>query len=123
MKIEYPFKFQEMLLTDKALDALGFSEYWDSSGDFGTRSFWSYTLIEYLETEDPDCGYGIGQAWYSPHHYAEGFDHGGKRLYFLHELYESIKTWTPNELDKFVDKTKEIGVNMYPYIESYLKQQ
>jgi hypothetical protein len=118
--VKYPFQFQEMLLTDGVLDALGFTPYHDSSGDFGTRTFGEYTLVEYLETDDPDAGYGIGQAWYSPHHFSETHKYSGKRLYFLHELYTSISIWAPNELDKFVEKTKENGVNMYPYVESYL---
>ena len=124
--MEYPFEFNEMLLTDKVLDVLGFSEYWDGSGDYGERSFGKegvelYRIVEHDEMDDPACGYGGAPPEYSPSHFSQPFK--SKKMgaiYFLHELYESILENNPNLIPMFVEKTKENGVNMYPYIESYL---
>ena len=35
--MEYPFKFDEIILTDRIITLLGFGEYCDGAGDFGTR--------------------------------------------------------------------------------------
>jgi hypothetical protein len=72
--------------------------------------------------DDPACGYGSGTPLYSPSHYSHPFK--SKKMgsiYFLHELYESIAEVEPTLLEMFVEKTKQAGVNMYGYIESYLK--
>lgn len=126
-KITYPFEFKELLLTDKALDVLGFSEYWAGSGDFGERSFGIqgvelFRLVEIDESDDPESGYGYGEPEYSSCHYGSPFNSKNSlsRIYFLHELYESIAEVTPTLLEMFVEKTKQKGVNMYPYIKSWI---
>jgi hypothetical protein len=117
----YPFEFRELLLTDGVLDALGFSPYWGGSGEYGERRFGSYYIIDHDEMDDPECGYGSSKPMYSSQHFSEGFKTDMNTLYFLHELYESIAKNSPEDLEAFVEKTKENGVNMYPYIESYLE--
>jgi hypothetical protein len=130
--MNYPFEFKEMLLTDKVLDKLGFSEYWAGSGDFGERTFgekinqWKYSkwyrIVEVDEMDDPESGYGYGKPEYCPQHYHSPFKGKVFRdIYFLHDLYEDISDNSPETLEQFIEKTKEKGVNMYPYIESYLK--
>lgn len=125
-KITYPFEFKELLLTDKALDVLGFSEYWAGSGEFGERGFGIqrvelYRIVEHDETSDPECGYGSDEPEYSTCHYSTPFKAKTfGRIYFLHELYESIAEVTPTLLEMFVEKTKQKGVNMYPYIKSWI---
>lgn len=131
IKIEYPFKFKELLITDKVLDVLGFSEYWAGSGDFGERTFgikksehqyekW-YRIVENDETEDPASGYG-GTPEYSSQYFSSPFNAKKHRaIYFLHDLYEDISDNAPELLETFVEKLKEKGVNMLPILQSYLK--
>jgi len=130
--MEYPFEFKELLLTNKVLDILGFSEYWAGASEYGERAFgkkisenqyesW-YRIVENDEMDDPTCGYGGGEPEYSSCHYSHPF--GAKSMgsiYFLHELYESIAENSPDVLGLFVEKTKEKGVNMYPYIKSWIE--
>lgn len=122
--MNYPFEFDELLLTSKVLDVLGFSEYWAGSGDFGERCFGVekvelYRIVEIDEIDDPDAGYGSGEPQYCSKHYCSRTFI--KRIYFLHELYEDIENLNPNLLSMFIEKTKEKNVNMYPYIKSFLK--
>lgn len=125
--MKYPFGFNELLLTDKVLDVLGFGEYWAGSGDFGERSFGIefvelYRIVVMDEMYDPACGYSDTPE-YCSEHFAEPFKSATSLtpIYFLHELYESIARNTPSLLEMFVNKTKEHGVNMYPQLQSYLK--
>lgn len=123
-KIPYPFEFKELLLTNKALDVLGFSEYWAGCGEFGERSFGIQRVELYLIVEHDEMSgydYGYGEPEYSTCHYSNPFKAKTfGRIYFLHELYESIAEVTPNLLEMFVEKTKQEGVNMYPYIKSWI---
>ena len=121
MKITYPFDFNELLLTEDVLDKLGFTEYWAGSGDYGKRllkfsdgPFYTINEMDSLE----DNSYGYSYAEYSANRYLS--DNFGKSLYFLHDLYEDILgKRTVEEVGEFINKTKE--VNMFPYIESWLK--
>jgi len=127
MKVNYPFEFKELLITDKVLDVLGFSEYWAGASEYGERSFGIqgveiYRIVENDEMNDPELGYGNNAPEYNACHYSKPFSAKTfGRIYFLHELYESIAESNPNILQMFVEKTKEQGVNMYPYIESWLE--
>lgn len=135
--MNYPFEFEELLLTERVLDVLGFTEYWAGCGDFGDRrldlggkvgderltskkEYPSYFIYVLDETEDPESGYGYGKPKYcSEKVFSKNFD---SILYFLHDLYEDIlKRRTPEEIEAFIEITKKKDVNMYPYIESYLK--
>ena len=129
--MKYPFEFEEMPITDKVLDTLGFCEYWSGCGDFGTRMVGekisehqyskSYTIVEEDEMDDDSLGYS-GSPKYSARHYHSPFSSKKHRsIYFLHDLYEDISENAPEVLDLFIEKTKENGVNMYPYIKSYLE--
>lgn len=133
--MEYPFKFKELLLTDKVLDVLGFTEYWAGCGEFGDRrldlggivgderltsknEYPSYFIYEMDDTEDAACGYGSWPPEYCARRYATKDWHS---MYFLHEMYEDImERRTTEEVRKFIEITKRPGVNMYPYIDSYL---
>lgn len=132
--MEYPFEFKEMILTGKALTALGYTEYWAGCGDFGERKFGVrinenqfdinygiHTIVEMDEKEDDADGYGAFSQ-YSPRIYCNSFKNNlNRNIYFLHDLYEDIAENAPKLLDLFIEQTKKKGVNMYPYIESYLK--
>lgn len=133
--MHYPFKFNELLLTSKVLDVLGFSEYWGDCGESGTRTlnlggtvgdprlvnkkeYPLYHIHEIDETEDPAAGYG-GPPMYSSRYFT---DKDFCSIYFLHDMYEDIiNRRTPEEIEKFIEITKRKGTNMYPHIESYLK--
>lgn len=126
--MNYPFEFKEMLLTDKALDVLGFSEYWAGAGDFGERRLnlgnagAHYTIIEHDEKDDESDGYGPWPTTYSPCHFSADFKSPSGSIYFLHEMYEDIvATRTPEEVERFIEITKQRGINMYPFIKSYLE--
>ncbi len=137
MKVSYPFEFKALLLTDKVLDVLGFSEYWAGAGDFGDRrldlggkvgderltskeEYPSYLVMVSDETDDPEAGYGYGEPEYCSSHYSE--NHFDGIIYFLHEMYEDIlKRRPPEEVEKFVEITKQNGVNMFPYIKSWIE--
>lgn len=134
--MNYPFEFKELLLTDKVLDTLGFTEYWGDCGESGTRTlnlggkvgderltskneYPVYHIHEMDETEDPEAGYGFGKPEYSPCHYVTKDWH---TMYFLHEMWEDIVSRrTSEEIQKFIEITMKPGVNMYPFIESYIK--
>jgi len=124
--MKYPFEFNELLLTNKLLDTLGFTEYWSGCGDFGDRRL---QLVESVpgalyqiwvidESEDPESGYSTSPQYNSQHFSTEDWG----TIYFLHELYEDIKLKrTEEELTAFVTLIKKRGVNMGSYIESYLE--
>lgn len=125
--MKYPFEFQELRLTNRMLDVLGFSEYWAGSGDFyGERAFGIegvqlYWIMVHDETEDPCCGYCENKIYQSEFFTSSFKSEVWRNIYFLHELYEDILENTPELIEMFVNKTKEEGVNMYYYIDSYLK--
>lgn len=133
--MKYPFEFKELLLTSKALDVLGFSEYWGDSGESGTRTlnlggivgderllakkeYPLYHIHEIDETDDPCGGYSNNPEYSSWYIVTKDWE----PIYFLHEMYEDIvKRRTSEEVQKFVEITMKKGVNMYPYIESWVK--
>ena|SRR6187402_1294741 len=122
--MNYPFEFNELLLTDKVLDVLGFTEYWSECGDFGRRTLAlageRYLLYQLDEKDDASDGYAPGPAEYSPGRFVSA--EFNDRLYFLHDLYESINKSTSAEfIHDFIILTKKDGVNMWPALESYLK--
>lgn len=131
-------KMKKLLLTDKVLDVLGFTEYWAGSGDYyGDRrldlggqvgderlvskgEYPLYYITVHDETPDPDSGYGSEPHYQSEHFTSKDYDD----LYFLHDLYEDIvKRRTPEEVAKFIEITKRKGVNMYPYIQAYIERK
>ena len=133
--MEYPFKFSEMLLTDKVLDVLGFSEYWGDSGDSGSRCLYldgiigdeKYTengkneypryYIHVIDEKDDECDGYCTPAKYCPERIT---DKDFSCMYFLHEMYEDILSRrTPEEIEVFQELLKKN--NMWIYIESYLK--
>lgn len=123
--MQYPFEFHELLLTDHVLDALGFGEYWDDCGDFGSRKLVFsddsyYLLYEMDERNSDDADSYGGVATYCPSYFlAKDFR---RRLYFLHDLYEDIVASCPAvDVELFILTTKKPEVNMWPALESYLK--
>lgn len=133
--MSYPFEFKELLLTSRVLDTLGFSEYWADSGNSGTRTldlggkvgderllakkeYPLYYIHEIDEMADPCCGYCEIVEYDSCHIVTKDWE----TIYFLHEMWEDIvKRRTDEEVRVFVELTMKKGVNMYPYIESYMK--
>ena len=122
----YPFEFEELLLSSKALDWLGFTEYWDMNGDTGDRRLdlggggAKYLIWETSDKEDDADGYGYHPIQCVTHHFFKADFKG--HLYFLHELYEDIaNNRTSEELNVFLTKCND--ANMMPYINSYLKSK
>lgn len=137
--MNYPFEFEECLLDDTILDALGFSEYWGGCGDYGERRLhfnleytndeliWLkdiqqlkfYEIIE-IDAQEDDCyGYGsvktrIPRTYYNTK--------TGETLYFLHDLYLSIKqNRLPKELDVFIKLCE--SANLSRYIKSFIEYE
>ncbi len=122
--MEYPFKFRELLVTSKLLDVLGFTDGDDDCGGvsctrclLNEEGFVAYRLSEIYENPDVDEGYGQNPEYTSEYHRKFNTYTHGHDLYFLHELYEDIAEKNP----KFVEKTKEVGVNVFPYIKYWLQ--
>ena len=90
-----------LLITSKVLDVLGFSEYWDMHGTSGTRTLklpdgGVIILVEIDETPDDSDGYSLEGEYVSNHYrhapwvYPEKFKQPygpEKPVYFLHDLY------------------------------------
>ena len=117
--MEYPFKFSEINLTDSMLEKLGFAEWWGGSGDnMDSRIHLtgkSFDIHSIDEKDDEDDGYGFGKPRYVAYHYC---DDKWNRLYFLHELYEYIKSGNCKEaMDDFLSRCEKC--NLMPYIASY----
>lgn len=116
-------------ITDKILDKLGFSEYWDEHGTWGGRTLTfsdgtKFRIIDQQEMDDSTEGYGEGE-YVAQYFYFSGWfaipniDSPYFDLFFIHEMYECIKTCYPQCLDEFVSKCKEL--NMGSYIDQYIK--
>lgn len=118
MNMEYPFEFSSINLTDTILEKLGFADWWGGSGDFydsvihlADKNFHIHALCE---KDDENDGYGHNKVYVS-YHYT---DSDWNRLFFLHELYEFIKSANSEEaLHEFKDRCKK--VNLSYYIDSY----
>lgn len=108
----------EIKIESRTLDKLGFTEYHDSSGDWGRRKlrFNSGDTLVIRDVDEKaldDDGYGPnGQ--YQPQNYqfcdwtAEPRLEGNFSLdiTFLSDLQYIIKTYYPNSLEEFKDKCK-----------------
>ncbi len=125
------FPFNELLLTDRVLDRLGFSEYWDEHCTWGGRTITFgdkdvlIRVVDQEEMDDDTEGNWFDGSHISNHYsYSGWFDIGGNKddysdLYFLHQLYEVVKFKCPQYLDEF--KERCFKNNMKAYIESYEK--
>lgn len=123
--MNYPFEFNELLLTDYVLDQLGFTEYHDGAGDFGDRRLDLGLETRYeIKCVDAKSDINDGYGYYmetkpkiEPGHFCtEDF---GIRLYFLHDMYEDILlNRTSSELDMFIEKCNKS--NAGPYLSSYI---
>jgi hypothetical protein len=102
----------KLKLTDGVLDTLGFSEYHDSSGDFGTRQLnfsngQILRIVDLDEKEDDSDGYWYGGKYQAQHFYfSDTFaipkNHGQYfDLYFLDDLFNCVKTNYPDSIDEF----------------------
>lgn len=117
-------------LTTTILDKLGFRDYNDSSGDWGTRTLpfedgtW-FRIAEVDEKDDDSDGYSFHGSYVSNHYYYAGYIANPKNdaphcdLFFLHEMYEVIEKYYPAVLDEFVTKCRTL--KMGSYIDDYLK--
>lgn len=115
-------------ITDDVLDKLGFTEYWDEHCTWGTRSliFDNGVSFDIIEMCQDDCcdngydeGYYISQHWYFSEWYVNKTSCKAHDLFFMHEMYECIKSFYPECLDDFITKCKQ--ANMSIYIERYLE--
>jgi hypothetical protein len=124
---------KKLNITSSVLDRLGFSEYWDEHGTWGGRwlSFSNgvtFQIAEICETDDIYEGYS-GMSGDEPTYVAQHYKFWGGfaipkiddavvDLFFLHEMYECIKTHYPHCLDEFTAICNR--ANMGPYIDDYL---
>ena len=119
-------------ITDKILDKLGFSEYWDEHCTWGGRTLTfsngtMFRIIEQEEMDDDSEGYSSDGCYVAAHFYfADWFaitetDKGIFDLFFLHEMYECIEKCYPDCIDEFVSKCKEL--KMGSYIDDFLKER
>lgn len=114
----------QLNITDKVLDNLGFSEYWDENGDWGGRTltFSNGTHLRIMdidEKDDDSDGYSIDGV-YIAHHFVfapwfaipkiEGPE---INLFFLQDLYLTIERYYPNCTQEFIDKCTFLKMNRY----------
>src|SRR5690348_1840140 len=122
------FEFNELLITDRVLDRLGFSPYWDEHCTWGGRTITfgekeaSIRIIDQEEMDDDTEGNWFDGSHVSPHfRYAGWFDvpktDGDSDLYFLHQLYDVVKYKCPDFLNEFKERCAKN--NMKAYIDSY----
>lgn len=117
---EYPFKFRCILLSDRMLKKIGFGDWNDCAGDFSKSQLIlkdDVRIIIYCldEKDDTYDGYWPNSEYVSPEYLDIHFQH----FYFLHELYEMVKSKN-NEIamNDFIDRTTKC--NLKPFIDSYL---
>ena len=113
---------RKLNLTDRILDKLGFSEYWDEHGTWGGRTLTfkngvKFRIIDQEEMDDDTEGYGDGM-YIAQHFYFAGWFawekiDGEYDLFFLHEMYECIEKYYPTCLEEFVDKCKNLKMKIY----------
>jgi len=118
--MEYPFKFNEIILTDNMLKLLGFGDWCGGAGDFNDSRIHldgkSFDIHSIDEKDDDADGYGYHPKQYCAYHYC---DDKWNAIYFLHELYEYIKSGEcETALIDFISRCKKC--NLMPNIESYL---
>ena len=113
---------RKLNLTDRILDKLGFSEYWDENGTWGGRTLAfkngvKFRIIEQEEMDDDTEGYGDGM-YIAQHFYFAGWFawekiDGECDLFFLHEMYECIEKYYPTCLEEFIEKCKSLKMKIY----------
>jgi len=119
-------------ITDKVLDKLGFSEYWDEHCTWGGRTLvfsngTKFRIIDQEEMDDDSQGYANNGRYVAQHVYFAGWFAMPKvnmvhhDLFFLHEMYECIEKYYPACLPEFLEKCK--ALKMDGYIEDYLKEK
>jgi hypothetical protein len=119
-------------ITDKVLDKLGFSEYWDEHGTWGGRTLTfsngvMFRIIEQEEMDDDTEGYSSNGRYVAAHFYfADWFaipqiDKGHFDLFFLHEMYDCIEKCYPDCLQEFVLKCNSL--KMGAYIDEHIKNK
>lgn len=121
--MNYPFEFNELLLTEKVIQYMGFNNWWGDSGDgyeiaFGKEndptSVVNYRLRATCEESEP---YSYSTSYYQTQHI---MNDKFEPLYFIHELYEDIvKNASVKDFNILITHFKKLSV--YPYIQSYLK--
>lgn len=121
--MEYPFPFNELLLTPACLRYIGFDNWWGDSGDgfdiaYGNQGdgksiFPGYRLKATSEEAEP-YSYSV------PYYETERIISSDYRtLYFLHELYENAKKLMPeDQFNAFMAILKKKSV--WSYIDSYI---
>lgn len=111
-------------ITDLVLDKLGFSEYWDEHGTWGSRALTfsngtHFRIIEQEEMDDDSEGYHKDGNYIAHHFYFAGWfavpkiDDVHFDLFFLHEMYACIAKYYPDCLEEFVDKCNSVRMGRY----------
>ena len=123
---------KKLNITEKVLDKLGCSEYWDEHGNWGGRTLvfsngTLFRIIEQQEMDDNTEGYMPDGCYIAAHFYfADWFaipktNKGNFDLFFIHEMYECIEKCYPDCIDEFVSKCKELKMGIY--IEEFLENR
>ena len=113
--MKYPFEFNEINLTYSMLEKMGFV-FWDGTGDYFNGRLWiaNKSVNVFLVKEMDDETEGYGDPLYKAEHFA---DYNWRPIYFLHELYESVKTYGDDVTEGFLSLCEKL--NLMPYIDSY----
>jgi len=111
-------------ITNTILDKLGFSEYWDEHGTWGTRTLSfsngiDFTIIEQEEMDNDTYGYGDG-CYVANHWYFSSdlpsINHplkGSHDLFFIHEMYDCIEKYYPECLEEFTQICISLKMHCY----------
>lgn len=109
-------------ITDKVLDKLGFSEYWDEDGDWGGRTLIFESgdrlrIIDFGEKDLDDDGH-TSHGKYSPQHYSFNdffaipkLSNYTRELLVLSDLKQVVKDCYPKSYDEFIKKCTSLKMD------------
>lgn len=104
-------------ITDGVLDAIGFTDYWDEHCTWGTRRlvFKDLNVFEIIENcEQTCCDNGYDEGYYISNHWLFLDDnYETHELYFLHQMYNIIKKYYPDNIDEFIEKCEKVRMRIY----------
>lgn len=107
-------------ITDDVLDRLGFSEYWDEHGTFGTRTLTFDDGSQFTIVEQEDMVDEYEDIYISHHFYFCGSfsrprlePHITFYLFFLDEMYQCISQYYPHCLEEFLQRCHKAKMKVY----------
>ena len=111
-------------ITDDVLDKLGFGEYMDGTGDYGTRTLvfkngQAFRIVEQDQKDDDTDGHWTGGIYLSNKWYFSGsfaipeIKTKDSDLYFIHEMYNCINQNYPECTEEFYENCKKVKMEKY----------